>query len=201
MEAFEDSSRLFVARGRVEMARTDFSARCGEAVYYLRGDRIIFRKKPVLWHGENQISGDSIVVTTSERRIQRVVVNGHAMAISRADTARRMRFNQLSARTVTMRFERGKIAEINAERTATSLYYLFDGTDPNGLNHSSGDRIIMLFDANAMTSFTIVGGVEGRYYPERMIARREYEYNLDGFSWIPDRPKRRELTMIYEGNE
>ena len=201
MEAFQDTSSYFIARGRVEMARTDFAARCGEAVYFLKGDRVILRNKPVVWHAENQLTGDSIVVRTNDRKLERVFVYGHAFAVSRVDSFHRMRYNQLSAREITMHFQNGKIVGIDADRTATSLYYLFDGLEPNGVNRSSGDRILMEFVGGKIDRIKIVGGVEGKYFPERMIMNHEHEYNLDGFSWIPDRPKRKQLRLVYDSYE
>ena len=201
MEAFQDSSGYFTARGRVEMARTDFAARCGEAVYYLKKERIILRSKPVVWHAENQVTGDSIIVHTKERKLETVFVHGHAFAVSRADSLRLRRFNQLSAREIIMHFQNGKIVGIDADRTATSLYYLFDGAEPNGVNRSSGDRILMEFAGGKIDRIKIVGGVEGKYFPEKVILNHEHEYNLDGFSWIPDRPKRKLLRLVSDTYE
>ena len=198
MEAFQDSLQRFVAVGKVEMARTDFAARCGEATYFYRRDRIILRQQPVVWHAENQVSGDSIVIMTQDRKLQSVYVRGRAMAVSMADSLNTSRFNQLSAREVTLRFKEGKINQIDADRTATSLYYLFDGATPNGVNRSSGDRIVMEFAAGKIGRIKIVGGVEGRYFPEKMIAKHEGNYNLDGFRWITDRPRRKLLSIVHE---
>lgn len=201
MEAYQDSLQRFVAVGKVEMARTDFSARCGEATYFYNRDRIILRQQPVVWNGGNQITGDSIVITTRDRKLHSVYVRGRAMAISRADSLNKTRFNQLSARELTLRFKDGKIDQIDAERTATSLYYLFDGTTPNGVNRSSGDRISMEFATGKIDRIKIVGGVEGRYFPETMIAKRESNYNLDGFRWLTDRPRRKLLSIVHESYE
>lgn len=201
MEAFQDTSSYFNARGRVEMARTDFAARCGEAIYFLKGDRVILRSKPVVWHAENQLTGDSILVRTNERKLESVFVHGHAFAVSRVDSVHRTRYNQLSAREITMHFQSGKIVGIDADRTATSLYYLFDGLEPNGVNRSSGDRILMEFVGGKIDRIKIVGGVEGKYFPEHMIMNHEHEYNLDGFSWIPDRPKRIQLRLVHDSYE
>ena len=198
MEAYQDTLQRFIARRQVEMARTDFAARCGEAIYFLKRDRIVLRQQPVVWNAGNQVTGDSIVITTKDRKLQSVYVRGRAMAVSRSDSAHAARFDQLSAREITLWFKSSKIDRINADRTATSLYYLFDGTAPNGANRSSGDRIIMEFLDGKIDRIKIVGGVEGKYYPERMIAKHEREYNLDGFKWIANRPKRRGIDIIHE---
>lgn len=197
MEAIQDSVQRFVTNGLVEMARSDFSARCGEAVYFHTRDRLILRDHPVVWHGDNQITGDSVVMRTSNRKLESVWVSGRSMAVSRADSVQRERFNQLLAREITLRFREGRIYQIDAERTATSLYYLFDGSQPNGVNRSSGDRIVMDFVDRRVDRIKIVGGVEGKYFPETMIAKRERQYNLEGFRWITDRPQRRQLTIVH----
>ena len=198
MEAYQDSLQRFLARGQVEMARTDFAARCGEATYFYKRDRIVLRQRPVVWHAESQISGDSIVIATKDRKLQSVYVRGRSMAVSRADSIRTARFDQLTAREITIRFKNGKIVQIDADRTATSLYYLFDGGSANGANRSSGDQILMEFRDGKVDRIKIVGGVEGNYYPERMLVKHERAYNLDGFRWITDRPRRRQLSIIHE---
>ena len=197
MEAIQDSVQRFVANGLVEMARSDFSARCGEAVYYHTRDRLVLRDHPVVWNGENQVTGDSVVIRTSNRKLESVWVSGRSMAVSRADSVLRERFDQLLAREITLRFRDGRIYQIDAERNATSLYYLFDGSQPNGLNRSSGDRILMDFADQRVDRIKIIGGVEGKYFPEPMIAKRERQYNLEGFRWITDRPRRRQLTIVH----
>lgn len=197
MEAIQDSVQRFVTNGLVEMARSDFSARCGEAVYYHTRDRLVLRDHPVIWSGENQVTGDSVVMRTSSRKLESVWVSGRSMAVSRADSVLRERFNQLLAREITLRFRDGRIYQIDAERNATSLYYLYDGTQPNGVNRSSGDRILMDFTDRRVDRIKIIGGVEGKYFPEPMIAKREREYNLEGFRWITDRPQRRQLTIVH----
>ncbi len=201
MEAFQDSVQRFVTNGLVEMARSDFAARCGEALYFHTRDRLVLRDHPVVWHGDNQVTGDSVVIRTSNRKLESVWVSGRSMAVSRADSVQRERFNQLHAREITLRFREGRIYQIDAERNATSLYYLFDGTVPNGVNRSSGDRIVMDFLDRRIDRIKIIGGIEGKYFPEPMIAKRERQYNLEGFRWFTDRPQRRQLTIVHQSYE
>ncbi|MBI3580355.1 MAG: hypothetical protein HY089_13200, partial [Ignavibacteriales bacterium] len=111
------------------------------------------------------------------------------------------RYDQLTGRELTMYFNGKKLERVEANRNATSLYYLFDKTEPNGVNRSSGDRIVIEFEDGKTDRISVVGGVEGRYFPEQMIMQREQAYNLDGFRWITNRPKRRNLDIINERYE
>ena len=196
MESFRGSVQQFVARGNVAIARTDFAARCGEATYRMKQDRMILRDRPVVWHERNQVSGDSIVVTLVEKRLQSVYVKGRAMAVSMADSTSARRFDQLTGREITMHFDGNKLGRIEADRNATSLYYVFEENAPNGANRSSGDRIVIEFDEGKADRIRILGGVEGRYLPEPMIEGREMLHNLDGFRWLTNRPKRQGLEIV-----
>lgn len=195
MEAYGDPADRFIATDSVIMVRTDLAARSSRAIFFTKQDRIILERQPIVWYGQNQVTGDSMTVTLKDRKLQSVYVRGRAMAISRSDSLYRARFDQLVGRELTMFFGEQKVERIEAERNAISLYYLFDDNRPNGANKASGDRIRIDFDDGKVNNITIVGGVEGQYYPENMIFNREQNYNLEGFRWIEQRPKRRLLEI------
>jgi lipopolysaccharide export system protein LptA len=201
MESYQDSSDRLIATDSVKMARSDLSAQCGKATFYVSRDIIILQSQPVVWQGENQISGDSIVVRLEQKALKTVYVKGKAMAISHADSVRRRRFNQLTGRAMTMSFASSKLRRVDVDRNATSLYYLFDGTSPNGSNRSSGDKILIELDEGKIDRIKVVGGVQGQYHPEKMIDGRESNFNLDGFKWFALRPRQRNLNLSMETYE
>jgi len=198
MESLERPARTMIARGSVRMARSNLSAICTTAMFAVDEDLIALTGEPVVWHEGNQLTGDSIYISIEDRRLRSVRVRGHSMAVSRADSLRRTRFDQLSGRHITMRFTDGTVHEIDVEETATSLYYLYDESVPNGMNISSGNRIIIEFDDGVTDRIKVIGGVEGDYYPERLIQYREEDYNLDGFRWFRERPVRDGMTLIFK---
>jgi lipopolysaccharide export system protein LptA len=195
MVSVQDSTRSMYALGNVRMARSNLAARCRDATFDVAGDRIILVGDPIVWHEGNQLTGDSITITVRERRLNSVLVRGHAMAVSRADSARTQRFDQISGRHITMTFREGKVDRIDVEETATSLYYVYDDVTPNGMNISSGNRIIIEFEDGRTNLVKVIGGVEGEYYPEKMIFSRESDYNLDGFRWVRQRPVRKGMKL------
>jgi hypothetical protein len=125
------------------------------------------------------------------RKPETIHVEGSAFATSRADSLHPGRFNQMSGQEMVLRFAGGKLGRIDVNRTATSLYYLFEGNKPNGLNKASGDRVTILFREGKIDQLNVVAGPEGEYFPEKMVRRRESEYNLPGFNWREHRPGRR----------
>jgi hypothetical protein len=174
------------------------SARCGKATYFVKNDFIALQTHPIIWSSENQITGDSIRVRMEDKRVKSMWVKNRAMAISRVDTALPSRFNQLTGRELTMYFRANKLEQVDVQKNATSLYYLFDNREPNGANKSSGDRIFIDFVAGDVDRIKIVGGVQGQYFPEKMLSKHEQDYNLDGFRWYENRPIRQGVHIISE---
>ena len=82
-----------------------------------------------------------------------------------------------------MLFGAGGLHRTDVEGRALSVYHLYDDTLANGVNKTSGDRIVMLFADGKAEAITVYGGVEGEYFPENMVRGRETEYALPGFSW------------------
>ena len=198
MQSIQDTAEHFVAIDSVRMVKGGMSARCGKATYFVKNDLIVLQTHPIIWSDENQITGDSIRIRMEDKRIRNMWVKNRAMAISRVDTALPSRFNQLTGRELTMYFLANKLEQVDVQKNATSLYYLFDNKEPNGANKSSGDRIFIDFVADEVDRIKIVGGVQGQYLPEKLINKHEQEYNLDGFRWYENRPIRQGVHIINE---
>jgi lipopolysaccharide export system protein LptA len=198
MQSFQDTTDRFVAIDSVRMVKSDLSARCGTATYFTQNDVVALQTHPIIWSGENQITGDSIRVYMKDKRLRSLWVKNRAMAVSQVDTSLPNRFNQLTGRELTMFFRDNKLEHVDVQRNATSLYYLFDNGAPNGVNKSSGDQILIDFITGEVDRIKVVKGVQGQYFPEKMIFNREMEYNLDGFRLMKDRPKRQGATIISE---
>ena len=146
------------------------------------------RRLPFVWYAAgpndaNQISGDSIWIQLRTRKLESILIRGRAVAISRADSIHPKRFNQMTGQEIAMRFAENRLQRIDVDRTATSLYYLFDGETPNGLNTTTGDRVTMTFIDGAIDKIAVLADVQGQYVPERLVKGREEQYNLEGFNW------------------
>jgi hypothetical protein len=81
-----------------------------------------------------------------------------------------------------------KLSTTVVERNAVSLYFLYDGAVPNGVNKTSGDYISMSFKDGKPDLIRVLKPIEGVYYPETMVERNDQAFNLDGFGVRTDRP-------------
>ncbi len=192
--SFQDTIRSFLAIDNVIINRGNITSESGIALYYTDYDSIILSKKPFIWYDQTQVSGDSIFIKLQNRKLEKVYVVGDAFAISRSDSIHRNRFDQMSGENITMTFSDDKIQNITVDITATSLYYLYedlpslkDSTiilkNPNGLNRTTGDQIVISFLDKRVDKVKIIGGIEGVYIPENIVRGKESDYNLTGFNW------------------
>jgi hypothetical protein len=193
MESYQDTVERLVARDSVRIRRGPLAAEAGYCKYFAESDSMILRKSPFVWYtqppgGDNQLSGDSIFIALKKRRLEAVYVRGSAFAISTADSLYPARFNQMSGEEIVFRFDSSKIRQIDVDKTATSLYYLFDDGKGNGMNKTTGDHVTISFHDGKFDKLRASSGVEGQYVPEKMIRFKESDYNLRGFNWRDRRP-------------
>ncbi|MBI3195771.1 MAG: hypothetical protein HYZ34_15090 [Ignavibacteriae bacterium] len=187
METHQDTLQRLVANGNVVMNRSEIAAEAGSGVFFTKLDSIQLRRSPFVWYTQTngtttQSSGDSMFIKLDKRQLKTMYVRGHSMAISEADLALPKRFHQLSGQDITMFFSSKKIDRIEVDRTATILYFLFDDKTPNGFNNTTGDHVTISFLDGRIDQLKVVGGVEGKYVPERLVEGKEEEYNLSGFN-------------------
>lgn len=186
MESYQDSMPRLVANDSVTLTRGGLSAKGGFSIFYTKADSVVFYKSPVVWYTRaawetTQVTGDSMFVKLNKRRLERLYVHGRAFAISRADSLHHVRYNQMSGQDLTMYFLDNAIQNIEVDKTATVFYYAFDGKKPNGANKTSGDHVSIMFLDKKVNKIKVRGGVEGQYFPEKLIKNKESEYNLPGF--------------------
>ena len=188
MESYDDTSRRMIATDSVLIVRKEMAARCGMLKYFLRDQKIDLFKTPIVWYERNQVTGDTIFLTLKNNKLQKAAIHGHAFVLSQSDSAHPRRYDQLTGRSISLWFHNNALQETYVEQNAVSLYYLYDGTDPNGANKASGDYIRMKFDSGKPNTIHVTRGIEGVYYPENIVEKDESKYNLDGFRLISNRP-------------
>ncbi len=188
METYQQPPERLLATGNVSMKRTDVTSQAGSTVFYTKLDSIELRGTPFVWQTQSngtttQSSGDSMFVKLEQKRLRVLYLHGHAFSISQADPTLLKRYHQISGQDMTMFFKENKINNIEVDRTATMLYYLFDDKTPDGMNNTTGDHVSIEFLNGKIDQLKVIGGVEGKYVPERILNGHEEDYNLTGFNW------------------
>ncbi len=194
MEAHRDSTNTFIARDSVRILRGDLAARADLVMMFRNDSLAVLRHDPVVWYRDNQITADSIAVTFSRNAVEKMEAHREAFAASKSkpepgDTPGPPgRFDQTEGNVITMFFDGHTLHRIEIVGSAISLYWLYDGRALNGVRRESGDRMVISFKEGKADAIRTAGGVEGVYYPEKLVRNRESSFNLEGFHWRTDRP-------------
>jgi lipopolysaccharide export system protein LptA len=189
MESYRDSVKRLLAIDSVEIVRSNLAGTAGFAEYFSETDSIRLRDSPIIWYQQTQVTGDSINVSLKARKLDRVHVMGHSFAVSQSDSLWPNRYDQITGERMIMQFADQRLDNIDVQNRAISVYHLYDDSTANGLNKTSGDRIVMLFEKGKVKSIHVLGGVEGQYFPENMVQGKELEYAIPGFMLHTNRPR------------
>lgn len=140
---------------------------------------------PVVWYDDSQLTGDTITVFLAKKKLRLIEVDGNAFAISRNDIPER--YDQLASERLLFNVADDTVRSVRAEGSAASIYFIYDGAAPNGLNRSSGDTIVISFEEGKASRVGIYGPrspLEGEVIPEKDVAGQERLYRLSGFDWL-----------------
>ena len=139
---------------------------------------------PIVWYDDSQLTGDTMAIQLVERKVRTIDVIGNAMAISSTDVEKR--YDQLASTNLRFNVDQDTIRSVFAMDQAASMYFIFEDVQPDGVNRSSGDTIIILFNRGKASRISIYGpssGAEGEIIPESQVAGSEERFRLDGFVW------------------
>ncbi|MDX1741140.1 MAG: OstA-like protein, partial [Rhodothermales bacterium] len=190
-----DSIDLLTAAGDVRIWNTDTAA-IGDSVSYRtvdddeRRELIELFFGPVGWFGTTQVSGDSLVIQSTDGSIDTLRVRQNTMLADRDSLLDRV--HQVSGRDLLGLFREGGQRDMIVGPNAEAIYYLEKEGRPDGAVKTSADRIVFELQDDELKRIRVEDGVEGTYYPEDLLPA---ELQLAGFRWMPDRRPDRDAML------
>ena len=140
------------------------------------------RKYPILWHHENQITGDSIhLISNSETEsLDSLKVFENAFVISKDSLG--AGYNQISGKKLNGLFKENKLHTIDVIKNAESIYFLRDAENELvGIDKSKSGKMRILLSENKIDELRKINQIDGKTYPEDDFP--ENERILKGFVW------------------
>lgn len=124
--------------------------------------------------GDRDLRGQLIRLTYDGEELQSVQVEGGAEAtaviqakLSASRDDWRTFTELLTSREMEARFIDDRIASLRLHGMATSIYHVVEDSVLQGINHATGDTMIVGFDESGdLTRLTVRGGARGRFEPE-----------------------------------
>ena len=182
-----DSLRFFVAYYHVKVYSDSMQGK-SDSLYYSGRDSVFrFFKDPAIWAKESQLTGDTILLTTKNKKADTLLILENAFSVNKTKEGL---FNQLRGNNMVGSFKEGEIDFLRAKGNSESLYFLQDENDSSymGLNYAMADAIGMKFQKRELKRISWINAVKGVTYPmDKIPADKKI---LKNFRWLEaDRPK------------
>jgi lipopolysaccharide export system protein LptA len=191
-----DSTEFMSAAGSVLIWNPETSA-VGDSVASRSDDLLSIRREtieifgsPIAWFGTSQVSGNSLVIKSTDGSIDTLRVLENTILADRDSVLDRI--HQVSGRNLLGLFFEDSRREMIVGPNAESIYYLRKENRPDGAVRTSADRIVFELQDDDLKRIRVEDGVEGTYYPEELLPA---DMELAGFRWVPERRPDREALL------
>ena len=188
IEVLHEPEERYVAVGAVELTRGSVAARTDSVDHRPADGTFAFFRTPVVWADSVQLTGDTIIIQAPDRELESIRGLGTAMMVSRSDTLRPDRYDQVAGRIVTMYVHDDTVRRLVSIDDAQSITWRVEEGAPEGLAKFASDTIKAVFEEGTIVDVYWLTDVVVEYPPERIVAGREKTYRLRGFDWREDRP-------------
>ncbi|WP_232454982.1 OstA-like protein [Gilvibacter sp. SZ-19] len=179
-----EDNRILKGFHRARLYKSDMSGKC-DSIY--TSERIGLTKmitNPVLWSGENQMTGDTIHIlsNTVTEQLDTLKVFENAFLIQKDSAG----YNQVSGVRLTGLFTENELDTVNVDQNAEVVYYARN-TDTNkleGINNTIGSSIQITLENQDIIGIRFINRGTGKFYPVAMYP--EEKKLLPGFNWRGD---------------
>ena len=140
------------------------------------------RRHPVLWHHENQITGDSIHLISNPKTesLDSLKVFENAFVISKDSLG--AGYNQISGKKLDGLFKENELHTIDVIKNAESIYFLRNADNELvGIDKSKSGNVRIWVSENKIDELRKINQIDGKTYPEDDFP--ENERILKGFVW------------------
>jgi len=175
----------------VRIFKEDLQGRCDSLVYAKADSSMHMFENPVLWSMQNQITGDSISLQTSNGKLQHLLVKGNAFIISDAEAkgdsikGKELRFNQIKGRRMTGNFIDNDLRNVHVEGNGQVIYFpTNDDSEPVAMGHNKGEcsNIFITIEDNALKKIRMEVESNSVFTPMKMTDANTFK--LENFKWL-----------------
>src|SRR5690554_2812036 len=137
-------------------------------------------RNPVLWSGDNQMTGDTIHIlsNTETEQLDTLKVFNNAFLIQKDS----MGYNQVSGERLIGLFTNNEIDTINIDKNTQVIYYSRNENEELiGIDHTLASSIQMYLEKQEITGIRFINRVPGKLYPPSQFPMNARL--LPGFNW------------------
>lgn len=165
-----------------------------DSLYYSDVDSAFhFYGDPVLWTGQTQLTGDTIVLITNNQQASRLLLQQNAMIINKAGPNQ---YNQIKGSIITGYFnDSSQLEWMEVEGNAECIYYAQEDDGAFvGVNHTTASSMRLFFKDNHLNKVVFYKDVSGTF--SNPLEVTEKESRLEGFEWEAERRPRSKYDLL-----
>ena len=182
----DSTDRYFEAFRNVRVFSDSLQAVCDSMFYSFKDSVFRLYYDPVVWSNENQITGDTILLFTKNKKADRMQIfkNSFVASIVQPEI-----FNQVKSTRMDAYFIDGTIDSVRARGSAECVYYIQDEDSAfTGINQSNAELMDVYFKEKEIQRVVFRTAVKGTIWPMKQKTPREM--HLQNFKWRDaERPK------------
>jgi lipopolysaccharide assembly outer membrane protein LptD (OstA) len=185
----DSTNRYFQAFYHVKIFSDSVQSVCDSMFYSFKDSVFRLYKQPVVWSRESQVTGDTILLFTKNRKADRLKVFENSLLVNKVQGDF---FNQIKSLRMDGYLTNGSIDSVRARGLAECIYYIQnEDSSFTGVNQSSSDIIDIYFSPDstgndkALERVVFRSAVKGTLWP--MHSKTSEELRLQNFKWLDNR--------------
>jgi lipopolysaccharide export system protein LptA len=177
-------SRIIRGYNNARFYKTDMSGKCDSIHSDEAKGLTQLIKRPVVWNGESQMTGDVIHLISNNKtqQIDSLKVLNNAFIIQKDSLG--TGYNQIKGQNLYGKFRENKLYEVDMIKNAEKIIYMYDKTELFGIDKGVGSNIHLELADNKITTATLIRKTESQVYPNSELP--ENVRKLRGFVWRGD---------------
>lgn len=179
----DSTDRYFEAYHNVRIFSDSMQAVSDSLFYSFRDSVFRLFQGPILWSKGSQITGDTVLLFTKNKKADRVKVFENSFLVNESDPGV---YNQVKSIRMDGWFREGSLDSVRAAGYAECIYFIQDEDSAyTGINESKCDIMDIYFIEKELDKIVFRSGVTGTVWP--MKDKQPSSMRLDKFQWLENR--------------
>ncbi|MEN9638763.1 MAG: hypothetical protein RLZZ262_631 [Bacteroidota bacterium] len=204
----KDSSNIMKAYHDVSFFHSDLQGICDSLMYFVSDSLLELHRGPILWHGNNQMTCDTVRMTLHNGGPDRLYLRNNAMIIGRAienslNPSDTTLLHQIKGRDMTGQFQANELRTLRVEGNGQLVYFPeSDKKDkPRIIGHNKGDcsNIMITIEDRKIQKIRLEEEPRSVYSP--LSKAKKDDFVLKGASWRGElRPPSAQAIRVFKNN-
>jgi len=194
----DSTNRILRAIQGVRFYRTDIQGICDSLIFTSKDSVLYMLGNPVLWNGEQQLFGDTIIIFMGDSSVEYVHVPKAAFVVQQVDSSH---YNQLGGNDLKAYFNGKQIERIDIDGNAESIFYpLEQDSSMIALNYTQSAYLSMWLKDNKLERIKCWDAPTGKTIPLPDLTPEQK--TLKKFVWYDEvRPiSKKDIFRFYKRN-